>query len=203
MKNWLVIFSFLLVGFAPANAQMHSSAFYASWSILKPTSDKDYISETSTAGMRLGYSKFINDKFGLGIEGGYSTLEEYVPRDTYEYPGGAITTDFYNLLYYYTLMANGQYFFGQNSRLMPYGALAVGMSFNEYRILYNVYGDSDSRTAFVCKPEAGIFFKVKEYSNWGLKSSMSYEYSTNKSSHFGISNFSALGFQVGVVFFND
>jgi hypothetical protein len=203
MKNWLPILFFLVAGTVTAQAQIHSSAFYVSWNILKPTSDKNYISETSTAGMRLGYTKFINEKFGLGIEGGYSTLDEYVPRDTYEYPGGAITTDFYNLLYYYTLMANGQYFFTQNSRFMPYGALALGASFNEYRILYNVYGESDSRAAFVFKPEAGIYIKVKEYSNWGLKSSLSYEYSTNKSTQFGINNFSALGFQIGVVFFND
>lgn len=186
-----------------ANAQLHTSAFHVSWNILTPLTDKEYISSISTAGMQLGYTKFINDRFGFGIEGGYSTLHEYVPRTTYEYPGGAVTTDLYNYLYYYTLLANGQYYFKQTNRFTLYGAVGAGVSFNEYRVLYNVYADSDNLTAFVCKPDVGLIFKIKEYSNWGLKSSVSYQYTTNKSTYFEIDNFSAIGFHIGVVFLND
>lgn len=199
-KIFFILFLFLSVS---AKAQLYSSAFDMQWSILTPLSDKNYISKTSAAGFRLSYTKFINDRFAFGIEGGYSSLDDYTPRKTYEYPGGAYTTDFYNYLDYYTVMANGQYYFKQTDRFMTYASLAMGITFSEYRIYYNVYEENDSRTGFAARPSVGILFKVKEYSNWALKSSLSYDYAVNKSTTYDIGNFSGIGFQIGVVFFKD
>lgn len=197
-----IFIAFLLCS-ATAKAQLYSSAFHAQWSILTPLSDKDYIASTSAAGMRIGFTKFINDKFGVGLEGGYSTLDDYTPRQTYTYPGGAFTTDFYNYLYYYTIMANGQYYFKQGERFIPYASLAMGVAFSEYRIFYNVYEEKDDRTGFVARPEVGVLFKVKEYSGWALKSSLSFDYAVNGSTKFNIGNLSGIGFQIGAVFFTD
>lgn len=201
MKNFVFIF-FILVG-TTALGQYNSGAFSVGWNTLKPLSDKEFTSKTSSAGMRIGYSKFVNERFGYGIEGGLNTLNDYVPRQTYEHPGGAITTDIYNYLYYFTLMGNAQYYFVQSKNFMPYASLAMGVAFSQYQIYYNVYNDADNQTSFVVRPEVGTLIRVKEYSNWGLKTSLSYDFAANKSDYFEIDNFSGIGFQLGIVLFTD
>ena len=184
-------------------AQLHSSGFYLGWNTLKPLTDKTFIDKTSSAGVKVGYTRFLNDRFGFGIEGSYNTLNDYIPRQTYEYPGGAITTDIYNYLYYFSLVANAQYYFMQGERFTPYASLGMGIAFSEYRIFYNVYEDADNRQSFVARPEVGTFFRIKEYSAWGIKTSISYDYTTNKSQYFDVDNFSGINFLVGIILFAD
>jgi hypothetical protein len=201
MKFFAFIF-FALIG-TTTWGQYNQSAFTIGWNTVKPLSDKEFTSRTSSAGMRIGYSKFMNDRFGIGIEGGFNTLDDYVPRQTYEYPGGAVTTDIYNYLYYFTLMGNAQYYFAQSKNFIPYASLGMGVAFSEYRIYYNVYNDGDNNASFVVRPEIGTLFKVKEYARWGLKSSLSYDFAANKSDQFETDNFSGINFLVGIVLFAD
>lgn len=196
------IILFLVTSSWLASAQEYSTAFHLGWNTMVPFSDKDYTGSTSSAGIRLGYSKFINEKFGFGFEAGYSTLDDYVPPATYEYPGGAITTDVYNYLYYFTLMANGQYYFAQGKHFIPYTALGVGVAFSEYKIFYNVYQENDNNAGFVLRPEVGTLFKIRDYSSFGLKASLGFDYATNKSDYFETKNLAALNFQIGIVFLN-
>jgi opacity protein-like surface antigen len=198
MIRVIIFFLLITVSFA-AKSQEFSSAFHIGWNTLVPFSDKDFTGSTSTAGVRLGYSKFVDESFGFGFEAGYSTLDDYVPPTTYEYPGGAITTDIYNYLYYFTVMANGQYYFSQGKRFMPYTSLGMGVAFSEYRIFYNVYQEGDNNTGFVIRPEIGTLFKVKENSSFGLKAAFGFEYATNKSEYFETENLSGFNFQIGFV----
>jgi opacity protein-like surface antigen len=195
----VIIFFFLITVSLAAKGQEFNSAFHIGWNTLVPFSDKDFTGSTSTAGVRLGYSKFVDERFGFGFEAGYSTLDDYVPPTTYEYPGGAITTDIYNYLYYFTVMANGQYYFSQGKRFMPYTSLGMGVAFSEYRIFYNVYQEGDNNTGFVIRPEIGTLFKVKENSSFGLKAAFGFEYATNKSEYFETENLSGFNFQLGFV----
>src|SRR5688572_23930722 len=198
-----IVFAFLLIIGLSASAQMNESSFHVGWNVLTPLSDKEFTSKTSTAGMRVGFSKFMNDRFGFGIEGSYNTLDDYVPLRIYELPGGAISTDVYNYLYYFTILANAQYYFMQGKKFIPYASLGMGIAFSEYRIFYNVYEDTDDQQSFVIRPEVGTLFRIKEYSRWGLKSSLSYDYSTNESDYFDVDNFSGISFQLGIVLFTE
>lgn len=201
IRNLLLIF-FILISIS-VHAQLYSGAFHVGWNTLKPLSDKEFTSKTSSAGVKAGFSKFMNDRLGFGLEGSYNTLDDYVPRRTYDFPGGAITTDIYNYLYYFTIMGNAQYYFVQGEKFIPYASLGMGVAFSEYRIFYNVYEDTDSQTSFVVRPEIGTLFRVKEYASWGLKSSVSYDFAANKSDYFEVDNFSGISFQIGVVLFTD
>jgi hypothetical protein len=49
----------------------------------------------------------------------------------------------------------------------------------------------------------GTLFRFQEYSNWGLKGAVSYEFAANKSEYFDIKNFSGINILIGVVFFSD
>lgn len=201
MTRIIIIFFLITVSLA-AKGQEPISAFHIGWNTLVPFSDKDFTGSTSTAGLRLGFTKFVNDRFGFGFEAGYSTLDDYVPLTTYEYAGGAITTDMYNYLYYFSLMANGQYYFSQGKRFIPYASLGMGVAFSEYKIFYNVYEEGDNNTGFVIRPEIGTLFKVRENSGFGLKAAMGFEYATNKSDYFETKNLSGFNFQLGIVLLN-
>ena len=198
-----IVFVFLLTSSLSGLAQMNESAFHVGWNVLAPISDKEFTGKTSAAGIRVGFSKFMNDRFSFGIEGGYNTLNDYVPLRTYEVPGGAISTDVYNYLYYFTILANAQYYFTHGNKFTPYASLGMGMSFSEYRIFYNVFEDTNNQQSFVIRPEVGTLFRAKEYSRWGLKASISYDYATNKSNYFDVDNFSGISFQLGVVLFSE
>jgi hypothetical protein len=198
----ILVFLFLLNAFM-ASAQLFDGVFHIGWNTTKPLSDKDFIEGTTSRGLRLGYTKYINNRFGVGLEGMYTTLDEYVPRQTYYYDGGAITTDIFNYLYYFTIGAQGQYYFLEAGKLQPYAAMGIGITFTEYKLFYNIYSDSDSRNSLYLRPELGVNYRFKEYGGWGLKSTIGYEYATNKSEYFDIRNFSAINFQFGVVFFTD
>lgn len=197
----IILFLLATISFV-SHAQRHSNAFHLGWNALVPFSDKDFTGSTSTAGVRMGYTKFIDERFAFGLEVGYSTLDDYVPLTTFEFTGGAITTDIYNYLYYYTVMANGQYFFSQGNRFMPYTSLGMGVAFSEYKIFYNVYQESDNTIGFVVRPEVGTLFQVRERSGFGLKAAVGFDYATNKSDYFETKNLSGFNFQLGIVLLN-
>lgn len=201
MRKYLTIV-FVVVSFS-SWAQIYSNAFHLGWTTTKPLSDKEFIDKTSSAGLRLGYTKFVNEKFGYGFEGSYATLNDYIPLQTYTYPGGAYTTDFHPYTYYFTLMANAQYYFTQGRFIIPYASVGMGVAFTEYRLFYNAFNDSDSQTSFAVRPEVGTIFRFSEYARWGIKVAGSYDYTSGKNEYFELDNFTALGFQVGVVFLNE
>ncbi|MCS6974423.1 MAG: outer membrane beta-barrel protein [Cyclobacteriaceae bacterium] len=198
MRNFLMV---LLLMPAAALAQPAEGAFNLTLNIQQPLY-KDFVGKSS-AGMRVGYTRFSSEKFGWGIEAAYNTLNDYVPRQTYTYPGGAITTDIFNYMYYFTLLANAQYYFRASDRLVPYVSLGAGLAVTRYTLYYNVYEEGDNNRSWVVRPETGIIFRIRPYSALGLKSALSWEYAGNKSEAYDIKNFSALAFQLGIVVFSD
>lgn len=196
-KVFILLFTVVSVS---ASAQIYESGFHVTLNTLKTLSDNEFIDRTSSNGVRLGYSKFLSDRFGFGIEGGYSVLQGHDPYQTYFYEGGSISYESYRYVYYYTLMANGQYYFMQGKHFIPYASLGAGVAFSQYKEFYNVYQEADDKTAFALRPEVGTLFRVKEHAGWGLKAAIGYDYTTNKSDYFGTDNLSSLNFQFGFVF---
>lgn len=186
---------------ALAFAQPADGAFNLTLNIQQPLY-KEFVGKSS-AGIRVGYTRFSSAKFGWGIEAAYNTLNDYVPRQTYTYPGGAITTDIFNYMYYFTLLANAQYYYKATERLIPYASLGAGLAITRYTLFYNVYQEGDNNRSWVVRPEAGIIFRVRTYSSIGLKSALSWEYAGNGSEAYALKNFKALAFQLGIVVLSD
>lgn len=182
-----------------ARGQQYNNAFYLGWNSVVPFADKDFTSKTSSAGIRVGFSKFSTEKFGWGFDAGYSTLKDYIPRQTYEGPGQAITTDIYHYLYYLTATLNGQYYLSQGKHFITYTSLGLGISINDYRMYYNVYQETDNNAGFLVRPEVAAIFRIKEYSAWGFKAAVGLDYSTNASKYFQTENFLGLNLQLGLV----
>lgn len=176
--------------------------YFLSWDNNSPLSNKDFISQSSSLGTKLGFRKRLNeeDKFWVGGELGWAVYKEYFPYTTYTNGVQSISTDLYNYAYTYSLSVNLDYFFLPMEKIVnPYAGLGIGAAYDKFAQYYNVYGSSATSWGFLVRPEAGVLIGFKENSSWRVKAAFHYDYSTNTNSDFGYKNFNSMGFQVGLV----
>ena len=176
--------------------------FYINLDVNTPLSNTDWISSTSARGLRAGYRVFLNEKFSAGLDISWSAFDQYLPTQTIENGNGAITTDYFKYIYSYSVAASGQYNFkvGDGETLIPYAGLGLGAMNNEYVLYYNIYKDTERSWGFLARPEAGLLVKIGRRRSIGAMAAVHYDYATNQSEKFNYNRFSALGFQIGVVF---
>jgi hypothetical protein len=176
--------------------------YFASWDYNMPLSNKDFIDQSSTLGLKLGLRKRINEdgKLWVGGDFGWAVYKKYIPTNTYTVGTQSTTTDLYNYAYNYSLSANIDYFFLPMEKIIvPYAGLGVGVAYDKFAQYYNIYGSSASSWGFLVRPEAGVLIGFKENSPWRIKAAYHYDYSTNTSSNYDYKNFMSMGFQVGLV----
>jgi hypothetical protein len=198
MKN---LFALLLL-FSGLTGVAQPKYFYLSVDYNAPMSNKNWISKGSAQGIRLGYRTFITDRVSAGLDLGSSAVHEYKPTTTIENSSGAITTDYFNYVYTYSAVVSGQYNFlvGDGDLVFPYAGLGLGANYNEYTQFYNIYNDSNKAFGFLARPEAGVLVRFGTRRSMGVMAAVHYDYSTNKSEDFGYKNFTAVGFNVGLMF---
>jgi hypothetical protein len=193
---------FILIAFLISSQMMAQEKYvYLNLNVLKPMSNTDWIEDVTLASGRIGYRGFIRPNFSAGLDLGWATYDQYVPPVTIENSSGAITTDYFNYIYSYTGVISGQYYFKEEDedRLFPYAGLGLGAATNEYVLYYNIYEDTERSWGFLARPELGILFRFSDRSSLGIMAAVHYDYSTNKSEKFQYNNFSALGFQIGLI----
>jgi hypothetical protein len=176
--------------------------YFLSWDNNSPLSNKDFINQSSSLGIKLGFRKRINEEGKLWVGGdlGWATYKQYIPSNAYTYGTQSVTTDLYNYVYSYNLSVNIDYFFLPMEKIIvPYGGLGIGVAYDKFAQYYNIYGSSNTSWGFLAKPEAGVLIGFKENSPWRIKAAVHYDYSTNTSTDFNYKNFMSMGFQVGVV----
>ena len=178
-----------------------SKYIYLNLDVNKPMSNTNWIEDITASGGKLGYRGFIRPNFSAGLDIGFSNFDQYEPTSTKQNPTGAITTDYSHYIYSYSGVVSGQYYFKpeDEDRFLPYAGLGLGANTNEYVLYYNIYEDSERSWGFLARPEIGILFRFTERSSLGIMVALHYDYSTNKSEKFNYSNFSALGFQIGLM----
>lgn len=197
-KIWISAAVLVFVSSACVFGQDFDRYFTVAWQGNVPLSNTSWIDKTSGKGLRLGYRKMINNKFAAGFDYSWATYDKYFPTATFETETGAITTDYFNYIYSYAITASGQYFIPlETKKVMPYVGLGLGASLNRYREYYNIYTESDESWGFVGRPEVGVLFPFG--GKWGAMVSGHYNFSTAKSDYFDYSDFSHIGFNVGVV----
>lgn len=194
----LILFAVLL---AAQSALAQEKYFYVALDVNKPLSNTSWVNDGTARGVRLGYRAFINRKFSAGLDLSSSAYDQYKPTETMQSGSGAVTTDYFNYIYSYTAVVSGQYYFGndEKERFFPYAGLGLGANNNRYVMYYNIYEDSESGWGFLARPEAGVLYKFGRRS-LGVMASVHYDYSTNQSKKFGYDGFSAIGFNVGLIF---
>lgn len=174
---------------------------YLNLNVLKPTSNTDWIEDVTASAGRIGYRGFIRPNFSAGLDLGWANFDQYEPTSTKQNATGAITTDYFHYIYSYSGVASGQYYFKpeDEDRFFPYAGLGLGASTNEYVLYYNIYEEAERSWGFLARPEVGLLFRFTERSSLGIMAAIHYDFSTNKSEKFAYNNFSAIGFQIGIM----
>lgn len=198
--KYLIGLFFVSLSFAAVGQENY---FYINWDVNMPLSNTDWIGNTSARGAKVGYRMFIGRerRFSGGIDFNWAQFDEYKPKETFETETGAITTDYFNYVRQYAATISGQYYFplGEKERIFPYVGLGLGANRNEYLVYYNIYTEGDKAWGFLARPEAGILVRIGTRRRMGLMAAVHYDYSTNKTDSYNYSNFSAVGFQLGIM----
>ena len=193
---------FILIGlFSSGVALGQEKYMYVTIGGSKPLSNTGWIEDFSFSSGRVGYRGFIRPDFSAGLDIGWANFDQYEPTSTKQNATGAITTDYFHYIYQYSAVVSGQYYFkdDEEERLFPYAGLGLGASTNEYVLYYNIYEDTDRSWGFLARPEIGLLFRFTDRSSLGIMAAIHFDYSTNKTDKFEYKNFSAVGFQIGLM----
>ena len=175
--------------------------FFLSLDATKPLSNTSWVRDITLSAGKIGYRGFIRPNFSAGLDIGWANFDQYEPPFTKVNPTGAITTDYFHYIYSYSGVVSGQYYFKpeDEDRFFPYAGLGLGANTNEYVLYYNIYEDAERSWGFLARPEIGVLFRFSERSTLGIMAALHYDYSTSKSEKFDYSNFSSIGFQLGLI----
>ena len=83
---------------------------------------------------------------------------------------------------------------------MPFVGLGLGANSNSYKMYYNIYASNDSGLGGLVRPQAGALLKLGKDSKVAITGIVHYNYSNAGSTVFNYSNFSSIGFRLGVAF---
>jgi len=181
-------------------AAAQESYFYFNLDINTPLSNRDWVSATSGNGAKIGYRKFINEKFSAGVDIGWASYHQYFPTTSFVDGNTTTTTDYFNYVTNYTFAASGQYNFKITPEwLLPYAGIALGAANNKYTRYYNIYTDVDQSWGFLARPEAGILVRISQRRSIGAMAAIHYDFSTAKSDKYNYTSFSNLGIQIGIM----
>jgi hypothetical protein len=202
MKHLVLIFGLMIFSSA-IRAQEHY--IYAAWNYGQPLSNTDFVKDGTSAGAKIGFRWQIREsRFMVGLDVNWATYDQYAPEETFSSPGRDFTTDYFKYVYNYGITANGQYTFpiGDSRIITPFVGLGLGYNYNVYKIYYNVFREEDPDGGFLMRPEAGAIVKFGRRRILGLITGVSYDYSTSSSADYGYDNFTAFGFQLGLIVTN-
>ncbi len=187
--------------FASSHLWAQEKYIYITLNGSQPLSNTSWIEDFSFAGGKAGYRGFIRPNFSAGLDIGWINFDQYEPTSTKESPTGAVTTDYFHYIYSFSGVVSAQYYFKEEEedRFFPYAGLGLGANTNEYVLYYNIYQDSERAWGFLARPEAGLLFRFSERSNLGIMAALHYDFSTNKSERYNYKNFTAIGFQIGLM----
>lgn len=194
------LFLFFCLAAGQASAQYYDKLFFISWNVNQPLTNKDFAGQSSSRGARVGYRELINEKFAMGVDLTWSTYDDYVPRQTYPLPGGAITTDYVNYANIYGATLAGEYYFRTEQKVMPYAGFGAGVGYHNYKAYYNVFSSGDNAFGLLLRPQAGCWVRFNERKSWALNAAVHMDFSTARSADFGYNSFASVGFQLGVVY---
>ena len=192
----------ILIGlFSSASLMAQQKYVYLNLDVTKPLSNTAWIEDVTMTAGKIGYRGFITPNFSAGLDLGWANFDQYEPTSTKENSTGAITTDYFHYIYQYSGAISGQYYFKpeDEDRFFPYAGLGLGASTNEYVLYYNIYEDRERSWGFLARPEIGVLWRFSERSSLGIMAAIHYDYTTNKSEKFNYNNFSAVGFQIGLM----
>ncbi len=122
----------------------------------------NWLPENSFRGFDLEYTTLVTDNLAVGGHVGWQGFYKKYPRDTYEFPSGAITTTIFKT--YYTIPMHGivTYYFIPDKFIQPFASILVGVNYNERDLQFGQYIVEDQSWNFSFAPELGLIIPFGE-----------------------------------------
>ncbi len=137
------------------------------YSIGVPMGDtKEYISNTSFRGLLLEFEHITQSNIGIGIQFGWNTFYEEMPRSTYSLDNGAITSKQYRYINNIPIQLTGKYYFlNTTSSIKPFVGLGAGTNHLVKRTDNGLYTTKYKSWAFALTPKAGLFLSLNDFAS--------------------------------------
>jgi hypothetical protein len=142
-----------------------------------PTGDlNEWMPENSFTGWDVEYKTMVTRNLAVGGHIGWQSFYKKYPRDTYEFPGGALTTTVFKYFYTIPMQAVVSYYFTPEGFVQPFVSFDVGVNYNERRGEIGIYVIEDNSWNFSFAPEFGVTVPFGKFSTWGLTARAKYNY---------------------------
>jgi hypothetical protein len=173
--------AFLFTGFSgysqESNPYLQKSLSTFTYQMGFPSGDlKEFIPANDFLGWDYELKAMVTHNLAIGGHIGYQGFYKKFPRDTYEFPQGAITTTIFKYFYTIPMQLVATWFFTPESLVQPYLGMNVGVNYNERRGEIGVYVLEDNSWNFSFAPEAGIIIPFGMYNQWGVNLRGKYNY---------------------------
>jgi hypothetical protein len=170
------------------NLYLQNSLMTFSYQMGFPSADlKTFIPENDFLGWDFEMKAMVTHNLALGAHIGYQGFYKKFPRDTYEFPQGALTTTIFKYYYTIPMQAVATWFFIPEGMVQPYLGMNVGVNYNERRGEIGIYVLEDNSWNFSFAPEAGVIVPFGKYSQWGVNIRGKYNYNVyNRTDEIGM-----------------
>ena len=194
--SFIALFSAGSLSYAQeGNLYLQKSLMTFSYQMGFPSADlKGWLPENDYLGWDFEMKTMVTHNLALGGHIGYQGFYKKYPRDTYEFPQGAITTTVFK--YYYTIPMQGvaTWYFIPEGFVQPFLSMNVGMNYNERRGEIGIYVIEDNSWNFSFAPEAGVIVPFGKYAQWGLNLRGKYNYNVYSRDYDQLFNFNQLSY---------
>lgn len=165
------------------------------------TFKNDIISHASPRGFSGAFMYGINDRFDIGLYGGYQDYYQKYPRAVYQTDNHEVTSAVLsNSVQTMPILLKAAFspLGATHASVQPYLALGAGISIVNYTQYLGEFGGTSSNAGFSAQGSAGVKIPFGKYSSSGINIGADYNYiSYNK---FGYNNLSNASVHAGVYF---
>ncbi len=143
---------------------------------------------------------YITPKFAVGGFAGFSTNNEYFPKETYTFDDkSALTTDLDKSVYQVPFGATFRYRIMRDV-VQPYVAAKVGTEYSVQNTYMATFVNHHDNWGFYISPEVGLTFFPFHKTDLGFQVAAYYSYSTNRNKSYDLNGLNNLGFKLGIAF---
>jgi len=195
----IILFAFVL----HANAQKGEWKLNLNYNYSLPLGSfkNDIISKSSPRGFSGDFMYGIDNRFSVGIYGGYQDFYQKYPRDLYQTDNHEVTSAVLsNSIQTIPVLVKGKFMpLGEkHAPVQPYLSLGAGVSLINFSQYLGEFGGTSTNGGFMAQGGAGVMIPFGRYSIAGLSLGADYNYiAYNK---YGYNNLGNLGLHAGVYF---
>jgi hypothetical protein len=174
---------------------LQNGVFSFSYTMAFSTGDlKTWLPENSFRGFDFEYTQLVTDNLAVGGHVGFQGFYKKYPRDTYEFPSGAITTTIFKTFYTIPMHGIVTYYFMPDGFVQPFASFLIGVNYNERDLQFGQFIVEDQSWNFSIAPEVGLIVPFGELSPWGLNVRARYLYNIYNRDYSNGQDFSGLSY---------